>query len=144
MPVDDLFAGFGDFDPRDYEDEAQERWGHTDASRVSARRTASYTKEDWARIRREADAVSAGFVQAMDEGLQPDDPVVQALVERHRAHMTTYFYEPSVEMYDGLADMWVQDARFTRNIDKARPGLAAFQRAAVKAWVAARRAEGLA
>ena len=33
---------FEDFDPTPYEQEARERWGHTDAYRESARRTAGY------------------------------------------------------------------------------------------------------
>ena len=76
----------------------------------------------------------------MADGLPADDPAVRAVVERHHAHMAKYFYEPTLDVYDGLADMWVGDQRFTKNIDKAGEGLAAYQRAAVKAWVAARRA----
>ena len=140
MAANDLFEGFDDFDPRDYEHEARERWGHTNAYEESARRTGSYTKQDWQRIRAEADTITAGFVHAMDDGLAPGDEAVQALVGRHHAYLATYFYEPTPEVYGGLADLWVQDARFTKNIDKARLGLAAYQRAAVKAWVAARAA----
>lgn len=139
MPADDLFEGFGDFDPKDYEDEARTRWGESDAYKESMRRTSSYTKEDWRRITEESKAITGAFVAAMDGGLLADDPAVQALVERHQQHMTRYFYEPTLEVYEGLADMWVDDPRFTRNIDKAQQGLAAYQRAAVKAWVAARR-----
>ena len=139
MQADELFEGFGDFDPKDYEDEARERWGETDAYEKSMRRTSTYASEDWRRITEESAAITAAFVVAMDRGLPAEDPEVQAVVERHREHMARYFYEPTLEMYDGLADMWVGDQRFTKNIDKAREGLAAYQRAAVKAWVAARR-----
>jgi len=41
-------------------------------------------------------------------------------------------------MYAGLAQMWVDDDRFTKNMDKARNGLAAHQSAAARAWAAAR------
>jgi MerR family transcriptional regulator, thiopeptide resistance regulator len=144
MHADELFEGFGDFDPKDYEDEARERWGESEAYKESARRTSSYTKDDWRRIREESEAITAAFVDAMDRGLPADDPAAQAAVERHRQHMARYFYEPTLELYDGLADLWVDDVRFTKNIDKARQGLAAYQRAAVKAWVAARREDGAA
>jgi DNA-binding transcriptional MerR regulator len=142
MMADELFEGFGDFDPGDYADEARERWGDTGAYRESMQRTSSYSREDWRRITGEAAAITAAFVDAMERGLPADDPEVQAAVERHRQHMATWFYEPTLEVYDGLADMWVADQRFARSIDRAREGLAAYQRAAVKAWVAARRAEG--
>ncbi|MGI9609307.1 MAG: TipAS antibiotic-recognition domain-containing protein, partial [Acidimicrobiia bacterium] len=48
---------FGDFDPSEYADEAEQRWGDSDAYRESARRTASYTKDDWTDIVREADGI---------------------------------------------------------------------------------------
>jgi hypothetical protein len=38
-----MFVGF---EPAEYEDEARERWGHTDAYRESARRAAAYTPAD--------------------------------------------------------------------------------------------------
>ncbi len=141
VTADELFEGFGEFDPTDYEDEVRRRWGGTDAYEESARRTASYSKEDWRRIREESDEITAGFVRAMDDGLPPEDQTVQALAQRHHDHLARYFYDPGLEMYGGLADLWIDDARFTKNIDKARPGLAAYQRAAVKAWVAARLAD---
>jgi len=37
-------------------------------------------------------------------------------------------------MMRGLAQMWVTDERFTQRIDRTRPGLAAYQSAAVTAW----------
>ena len=38
-----------------------------------------------------------------------------------------------------MAQIWVTDPRFTKNIDKAKPGLAAYKYAAVQALVAASR-----
>src|SRR4051794_6482197 len=49
--VQSMFSGF---DPKAYEAEAQAevkaRWGHTDAYAMSARRTKSYGKAEWAQI----------------------------------------------------------------------------------------------
>ena len=141
MQTDDLFEGFGDFDPTQYEDEARQRWGHSRAYKESARRTASYSKDDWRRITAEASDIAAAFARAMQGGVPPDDPSTQALVERHRHHLATHFYEPTLDVYDGLAALWVQDRRFSDTIDRAGEGLAEYQRAAVKAWVAKRRAQ---
>src|SRR5258708_12262498 len=41
---------FGGFDPQEYEQEAADRWGDTDAYRQSQRRASSCTKDDWAAI----------------------------------------------------------------------------------------------
>ena len=44
---------FGGFNPEDYAEEAEQRWGGTEAYRQSQRRVATYTKEDWMRIKAE-------------------------------------------------------------------------------------------
>jgi len=46
MSKEEMFEVFGKFDPAEYEDEAKQRWGDTDAYKESARRTARYSKED--------------------------------------------------------------------------------------------------
>jgi DNA-binding transcriptional MerR regulator len=138
MDEKDVFEVFGDFDPKQYEAEVQERWGHTDAYAESARRTKRYTKQDWQRIKDEQAAIAAAYVERIDAGDAPDSPEVFEVVERHLASINDNFYTLPGEMFGNLAELWVSDARFTKNIDKARPGLARFQHDAVKAWVAAR------
>jgi hypothetical protein len=55
-------------------------------------------------------------------------------VDRHWRRLARWFYTPTPEMYAGLGDLYVSDPRFTKNIDKARAGLAAFQRAAMRSY----------
>ena len=68
---EEMFEVFGDFDPSEYEDEAGERWGDTDAYKESARRTKRYTKEDWERFKAESEAISATIAALIDEGSRP-------------------------------------------------------------------------
>jgi hypothetical protein len=138
MDTEEMFEVFGGFDPRDYEDEVRARWGHTDAYTEGARRTATYTKADWERIRSEDDDVTAAFVAALDRGAAPEDPAVQEVVERHRRHLERWFYTPTPALHAGLGDLYVNDPRFTKNIDGARPGLAAFRREAMRAYARGR------
>jgi DNA-binding transcriptional MerR regulator len=138
MDANEMFEVFGDFDPAEYKDEARERWGHTDAYAESVRRTATYTKVDWQQIKADEEAITAAFVDALDRQLAPADPEVQAIVDRHWQHLARWFYTPSLEMYGGLGDMYVNDPRFARNMDRARDGLAAYRRDAMHAYVAAR------
>ena len=116
------------------EPEVQERWGDTDAYRQSAERTRRYTRADWTRIKAEGEALNAQYPALMDRGGSPTSTEAQAVAAEHRAYFQRWFYDPSVEMMRGLAALWVQDERFTRNIDRARSGLAAYQSAAVTAW----------
>lgn len=123
----------GDFDPADYEGEARERWGDTEAFRESERRTASYTEADWEAIKAEADAINQAFLDHMAAGTPPTEPDVVETVERHRAHITRWFYDCSPEIHAGLGAMYVSDRRFTESIDKAGDGLAAYMAEAITA-----------
>lgn len=133
MDEKDMFEVFGDFDPKQYEDEVQQRWGDTEAYKVSMKRTSSYTKEDWKRITAETAAINEDLAALLDEGAAADDARVMDVAERHRLHIDRYFYPCSQEMHVGLGEMYVADPRFAANYEKVRQGLAVFMRDAIKA-----------
>jgi DNA-binding transcriptional MerR regulator len=107
-------------------DEAEERWGKTEAWRQSSRRTAAYTKDDWLRIRAEADANVAAFAELMTSRMPSHDPRAAAAAEAHRAHIGRWFYDCSRAMHRGLAEMYVADERFRRTYEDVAPGLAQY------------------
>lgn len=129
----DMFEAFGEFDPKEYEKEAEERWGGTDAYAESMRRTKRYTKEDWLRIRAESDAVNSALAALMDEGVAADDPRAMDLAEEHRLQIERWFYPCSQEMHTGLGRMYVTDPRFAKNYEKVRSGLAQYMCDAIAA-----------
>jgi DNA-binding transcriptional MerR regulator len=110
----------------EWADEARERWGDTDAYRDSRRRTASYTKADWTRIKAEADSVRSGFAEALRAGLPASGAQAMDLAERHRQHISRHFYECGYPMHRGLADMHLADPRFTQHYESVEPGLAQY------------------
>src|SRR5262249_43413184 len=124
---------FGEFDPDQHAEEAEQRWGDTEAYRLSARRTAQYSKDDWARIKGEASANIAGFADAFTGGVAAGDPRAMDLAEEHRQHISRWFYDCPLEMHRGLGDMYVADPRFTANYDREHPGLAQYIRDAIHA-----------
>jgi MerR family transcriptional regulator, thiopeptide resistance regulator len=130
---EDMLEVFGEFDPNEYEAEVEERWGATDAYRESTRRASSYTKQDWETLGAEADEISAEFLELMDAGVAADSPEATAVAERHRAHISKWFYDCTPEIHAGLGRMYVADSRFTENIDKAGPGLAQYMSEAIAA-----------
>jgi MerR family transcriptional regulator, thiopeptide resistance regulator len=136
MDDEELFEVFGDFDPREHEDEARERWGHTDAYKESARRTARYGKEDWQAIKEEGDRITTGLAALMEQGAPPDDPRAADLAEEHRAMISRWFYPCSPEMHAGLAEMYVADPRFRAAYDDVASGLAQYVHDAILASVA--------
>jgi DNA-binding transcriptional MerR regulator len=115
--------------------EAEQRWGDTDAYAESQRRTAGYTKEDWARLKDESDAGLRSFAEAMRAGVPPTSEQAMALAEAHRTFLTTWFYDCGYDMHRNLAEMYVADDRFRATFDAVAPGLADYVAAAILANV---------
>jgi MerR family transcriptional regulator, thiopeptide resistance regulator len=130
---EEMLDVFGDFDPTEHEEEAEERWGDTDAYNESAHRVAKYAKKDWLAISAEASAINEAFIALMREGASPVSSEAREISEQHRAHISKWFYECSPEMHAALGQMYVADERFTRNIDAAADGLAAYMAEAFEA-----------
>lgn len=137
MDENEMFEVFGDFDPSEYEDEVKERWGHTEAYRESARRTAGYKKEDWLRIKEQGGAVTDAMIALLDEGVPPEDPRVQKAIEGQWRWINDNFYSCPPEMIEGLGEMYVADPRFAKTYEDLKPGLARFMRDAMKVWAGA-------
>lgn len=130
---DEMFEVFGDFDPSEYEEEVQQRWGETDAYKESARRTARYSKADWERFKAESEEINAAIVALMDEGIRADDPRAMDAVDRARLQIDTWFYPCSHQMHVGLAEMYLADPRFTATYEKIHPGMAQYVHDAILA-----------
>ena len=128
---DEMREVFGEHDPTQYQEEAEQRWGDTDAYKESHRRTSQYSKEDWAKLGAETEAIEAAFAQALLAGLAPESTEAKAVAERHRLQIDQWFYPCSYEMQSGLAEMYVADPRFTEHYDKRAAGLASYVRDAI-------------
>jgi DNA-binding transcriptional MerR regulator len=126
MTPEERLEVFGDFEPEKYEAEAEQRWGGTDAYKESIRRTRSYRKADWETIKAESGAIYAELSRLAAAGVSPSSVEAMDVAERHRDHITRWFYPCSVEIHRGLGQMYVDDPRFTANLDKFGAGVAAF------------------
>ena len=124
---------FGDGFSDDYEQEAQERWGETDAWKQSQSRTKRYSKADWAEVKAEMDAVNDAFITALQAGEPATSVAAMDAAEAHRLHIHERFYDISHDFHRGLADMYVADPRFTKTYDDLAPGLAAYVKEAIHA-----------
>ena len=133
MNTERMFDDCRQFMHGEYAAEAQQRWGDTDAWATSQRRTRGYTAEDWARIRSEADAITADLLTAMQRGDAADGDTAMALAERHRGHIDRHYYPCSHAMHANVAAMYTADPRFQSHYDHHGEGLAAYIEAAVRA-----------
>jgi DNA-binding transcriptional MerR regulator len=133
LTPEERFEVFGPEDPAQYAEEAEERWGSTDAYKQSHQRTKAYTKADWLEVKAEVDAIESAYAQAMAAGLPADGDEATAAAERHRRHINDRFYDCSYEFHSGLARMYVADDRFARHYDERAAGLAQYVHDAILA-----------
>ena len=124
---------FGDGFNDDYADEAEQRWGETDAWKQSKRRTSTYTKADWVEIKADMEASGMAFVTAMESGLPATSEQAMDAAEQARVHIQRWFYDITPEFHRGLGDMYVADPRFTKTYEDVRPGMAQYVRDAIHA-----------
>ncbi|OZV82998.1 MerR family transcriptional regulator [Micromonospora echinospora] len=133
LTPEERFEVFGDFDPDAHAEEAEQRWGGSEAYRESTRRTAGYTGADWLRMKEETEDWARRIVAVMESGASADSPAAMELAEEHRAHISRWYYECSYEIQTGLADMYLADPRFTAHYEQIRPGLTAYLSEAIHA-----------
>jgi DNA-binding transcriptional MerR regulator len=138
LTPEERFEIFGDGFSEEYQAEAEERWGETEAWAQSQRRTAAYDKQDWLQIKAEADDVERRFAEAMRSGAAADSPRALDLAEEHRQHISRWFYDCPPAMHAGLGRMYVEDERFTAHYEQVAPGLARYVSTAVQANAARR------
>lgn len=112
-------------------EEAEERWGESPQWAQYAERAARMSPEDWQGVASTIDALTADLATARRAGVAPGSDAANALAERHRAQLSTYFDcthsmqvcigrrfvdEPGhAEYYDALAPgmtRWLRDVFF--------------------------------
>ena len=133
LTPEERFEVFGDKDPEQYAEEAEQRWGGTEAYAESQRRAARYTKDDWKRMQAEVKDWGERYDALMTAGEPPTGERAMDMAEEHRQHICGWFYDCPYDMHVGLAEMYVADERFKAFYDAMKPGLAEHLRDAVLA-----------
>ncbi len=111
---------------KQYEAEAKEKWGKTEAYREHTEKTKDYSKDKWQSVTDGLDSIFGEFAECMKDGNAPDSEAAKALAEKLQKHITDNFYTCTKEILSGLGQMYVCDERFTQNIDKHGVGTAEF------------------
>ncbi|MFD5537887.1 MerR family transcriptional regulator [Streptomyces sp. NPDC127079] len=127
------FEVFGDKDPEQYAEEAEQRWGGTEAYAESQRRAAGYTKADWQRMKAEVDDWGARYAALVTAAEPAAGERAMDLAEEHRLHISQWFYDCPYDMHRCLAGMYVADERFKAFYDSMAPGLAEHLKEAIEA-----------
>lgn len=133
LTPEEKFEVFGDKDPEEHAEEAERRWGGTEAYAESQRRAARYTKDDWKRMQAEVASWGERYDALMETGEPATGERAMDMAEEHRQHISQWFYDCSYEIHRGLGEMYVSDERFKEFYDSMRPGLAEHLRDAITA-----------
>ncbi len=139
MSNEEKFAGFKqkliDDNEQKYGQEIREKYGE-EAVEKSNRKLKNMTEEQHAAIQQLEAEMFAMLEQAMEDG-DPASVLAQKAADLHRQWLTFYWDTYTKEAHAGVAQMYVDDERFTAYYDKTRPGVAKFLRDAVHVYTEA-------
>jgi len=137
MDDQELFGGFTKEEMDRYTEEARKRWGSTDAFKQSQERVEKMGKPGIDLAMEKAGQITENIAECMKSGLSPESEAVQKEIQTHYDWLRN-FYEPDLEIYRGLANLYVDDGRFKSYYEKFAPGLAEFMQDAMIAYCEAR------
>jgi DNA-binding transcriptional MerR regulator len=130
MSNNDKFSAFNDPTYQKYKDEAEKRWGNTEAYKQSQERVSKMSREDLKRVKAEQQDIADTIAKLMLKGATFDSSDVQNQIDRFYTHLHA-FYDPSYEMFKGLGRMYVGDPRFAAHYEEKAKGMATFMRDAM-------------
>ena len=111
---------------KQYEAEAKQRWGETDAYKEHEQKTTDYTKDKWQEVNDGLMRVFTKFAECKKEGNSAESEKAQSLVKELQNYITENYYTCTKDILAGLGQMYVADERFKANIDKNGDGTAEF------------------
>ena len=117
-----------------YAQEAEKRWGETEAYKESSKKTAAYGETKWNELKEAMLNLIRAFGTALAEGVPPEDDRAQALVQQWQEFISTNYYTCTNEILMGLGQMYTADERFKKNMDCEQPGTAEYVAAAIRVY----------
>jgi DNA-binding transcriptional MerR regulator len=112
-----------------YGKEIREKYGK-DTVEASNAKVMNMTEEQYQEVTALAEQLHSTLAEAYKIG-DPAGELAQKAAHLHKQWLTYYWKEYSKEAHAGLAQMYVDDERFTAYYDKEQPGTAVFLRDAI-------------
>ena len=117
-----------------YGKEIREKYGK-DTVEASNAKVMNMTEEQYQAVTALAEQLHTTLAEAFKTG-DPAGELAQKAADLHKQWLTYYWKEYSKEAHAGLAQMYVDDERFTAYYDKEQPGTAEFLRDAIHIYTA--------
>lgn len=116
-----------------YGAEAREKYGDAEVDASNAK-VMGLTLEQYQEYERLSGEILEKLSAAVAAGADPAGEAGKELTDLHRRWLTIMGDKYDVQRHRGIAELYVQDGRFTSYYDKERPGCAQFLRDAVLCW----------
>jgi DNA-binding transcriptional MerR regulator len=133
MSNKEKFEGFKqklvDDNEKKYGKEIREKYGKDTVEKSNAK-LMNMTEEQYEEVTALATQVTETLAQAFATG-DPAGELAQKAADLHKKWLTYYWHDYTKEAHAGLAQMYVDDPRFTAYYDEKQPGTAEFLRDAV-------------
>ena len=133
MSNKEKFEGFKqklvDDNEKKYGKEIREKYGKETVEK-SNDKVKNMTQEQYDEVTALASQMTEILAQAFATG-DPAGELAQKAADLHKKWLTYYWQEYSKEAHAGLAQMYVDDPRFTAHYDEKQPGTAVFLRDAI-------------
>jgi len=133
MSDKEKFEGFKknmiDDNEKKFGKEIRSKYGRDTIEKSNAK-VMNMTEEQYDEVTKLASQVTTTLAEAFKNG-DPASVIAQEAADLHKKWLTYYWSEYTKEAHAGLAQMYVDDERFTAYYDKEQPGTAAFLRDAV-------------
>ena len=118
-----------------YEAESREQYGDVEVDAMLTR-LQGVTQEQYAEWESLGREILEKLSAAVTAGTDPAGEVGKELAALHQRWLTVTGNQYDVQRHRGLAELYVQDERFTAYYDREVPGCARFLRDAVLHWIA--------
>ncbi|MED0658738.1 MerR family transcriptional regulator [Bacillus smithii] len=129
MSNKEKFEGF-DFRHHPYEEEARKRWGDEAVDRANAK-VRNMTKEEQKALSQEMESIYQKLAVLRHQS--PESEEAQAAIKEWHDFLNNHFNQYyTLDVFKGLGQLYVEDERFTKNIDQYGEGLAEFMRDAMR------------
>ncbi|MGG3939724.1 TipAS antibiotic-recognition domain-containing protein, partial [Anoxybacillus kestanbolensis] len=130
MTNEERFEGIN-FNHNQYEKEARKRWGDQPVNKINAK-LERMTKDEHKGLSEKWDMIFNKLALLRDQS--PKSKEVQVTIKEWYDFLNENFGKYSPDAFYGLGQLYINDERFTKNIDQYGHGLANFMSEAMKVY----------
>lgn len=125
MKLDEIFEGFSKEKQKHYEDYLVDHGVSQSVIHESKHRVKDWKKEDWLKVKADADQLHRDLIVAINLGLSPTSAETQSLIKKHY-QFTKLFWTPNRESYIGLSQLYSSHPDFEKFYADQHPKLLSY------------------